>query len=282
MENQTTQNPVQEPVPNPVSTSIPIKNNNLLTLVFSVFLLLLLASTGYLYYQNQQLKRMLANYQTPVASPTPTATANPTTNWKTYTNPDGTSSFKYPSDWSYQSSSEGCGPVFYPPNTKNTWLTVCGINSSETAKQMAESSIGPNSSSKLISEKNIVIDSKNGIEQVISVPTREQDIFVFIDNVDSKYEGRGTLQVYLYNQDLTQTQKYNELFNQILSTFKFTNDNQIKTDCTNSRSQVCPMDCIQGPPYICGSDDKSYCNTCVACSNENVTWYKMSTTPCGQ
>jgi hypothetical protein len=198
--------------------------------ILVVILLLVLVGGAFYYFgtlKNKPSLTQVVPISTSVVSvqpsvvPTVKPTTDPTANWKIYTNPDGTSSFKYPSDWSYQSSSEGCGPVFYPPNTKNTWLTVCGINSSENAKQMAESSIGPNSSSKLISEENIVIDSKNGIEQVISVPTREQDIFVFIDNVDSKYEGRGTLQVYLYNQDLTQTQKYNELFNQILSTFKF-------------------------------------------------------------
>ena len=62
----------------------------------AVFVLLSLAAVAFLYYQNQQLKTMLASYQQVQTTPTPTATANPVANWKTYTNTKSEYSFQYP------------------------------------------------------------------------------------------------------------------------------------------------------------------------------------------
>ena len=57
-------------------------------------------------------------------------------------------------------------------------------------------------------------------------------------------------------------------------------ENQSKTDCKNPRPEVCTMECIEPPPYICGSDGKSYCTVCQACSNKDVAWYEMKNSPC--
>ncbi|PIQ72365.1 hypothetical protein COV86_03350 [Candidatus Roizmanbacteria bacterium CG11_big_fil_rev_8_21_14_0_20_35_14] len=56
--------------------------------------------------------------------------------------------------------------------------------------------------------------------------------------------------------------------------------NQTKIDCKDPRPEVCTMECIENPPYICGSDGKSYCTVCQACSNKNVTWYEMKASAC--
>lgn len=49
------------------------KNDWILTTSVAVFILLALGIVGFLYYQNQQLKNIIANYQnaTPIPSPTP-------------------------------------------------------------------------------------------------------------------------------------------------------------------------------------------------------------------
>jgi len=68
--NSPSPKPEAQPVSNPISVPAPQSNRNWLIVAFSFFTLLLLASTGYFYYQNQQLKSMLANYQlTPTTSP---------------------------------------------------------------------------------------------------------------------------------------------------------------------------------------------------------------------
>jgi len=50
--------------------------------------------------------------------------------------------------------------------------------------------------------------------------------------------------------------------------------------CQDPRPEVCTMECLENPPYICGSDGKSHCSICQACSNENVVWYEIKTSPC--
>jgi hypothetical protein len=86
----------------PVLPKIPqVKKSSPITIIsVAIFIILALGAIIFLYYQNQQLKNMLANYQSqPTASPTPTATANPTANWKTYSDQKYGFSVKYPSMW---------------------------------------------------------------------------------------------------------------------------------------------------------------------------------------
>ena len=54
-----------------------------------------------------------------------------------------------------------------------------------------------------------------------------------------------------------------------------------KVLCEDPRPQVCTMLCISNPPYICGSDGKSYCSECQACANPKVEWYKVQDESCG-
>lgn len=54
-----------------------------------------------------------------------------------------------------------------------------------------------------------------------------------------------------------------------------------KVFCQEPRPEVCTMECITNPPYICGSDGKSYCSTCQTCSNPEVEWYVIQDEPCG-
>lgn len=79
------QSPVQNVTPAPTTHEAPKDNHGITIAAMAIFVLLSLAAVAFLYYQNQQLKNMLATYQT-TPIPTPTATADATANWKTYTN----------------------------------------------------------------------------------------------------------------------------------------------------------------------------------------------------
>ncbi len=68
--------PVQEPVVHKIPKNT--KDTNSITIIsMAIFVLLSLGAVAFLYYQNQQLKSMLASYQTPTPTATPTGT--PTT-----------------------------------------------------------------------------------------------------------------------------------------------------------------------------------------------------------
>lgn len=71
---------------------------------FSFLTLALLAATGFLFYQNQKLSQQIAILKTaptpmPTISPAQAPTQDPTANWQTYSDPKGKYSFKYPMDW---------------------------------------------------------------------------------------------------------------------------------------------------------------------------------------
>lgn len=96
------ENPVLEPTLTPVQVSEPKTKFPVMYLVLSLLILVFLASTAFLYYQNTQLKNMLASYQTqntptPLVSPELSTEAE-TANWKTYTNTTYKFELKYPSN----------------------------------------------------------------------------------------------------------------------------------------------------------------------------------------
>jgi len=107
--------PVQENIPTPpMPTSKP---NNLLLIGLGVLLLFSLGTTGFLLYQNSQLKKQIAQLQirptptshlfpsptTPIISPTLDFTAN----WKTYINTKYGYSLKIPQNWGEWSAYTG-------------------------------------------------------------------------------------------------------------------------------------------------------------------------------
>lgn len=96
--------PAETPVSKP---EVKNKPNQLMPVIsVAAFVILALGAIGFLYYQNQQLKTMLAKYQTPApqATASPISTPNPTANWKTYTNTVRGYSIQYPGDWTINTS----------------------------------------------------------------------------------------------------------------------------------------------------------------------------------
>ncbi len=74
-------NPVEDPVKPMIpdtSSKIPADNHWISILAMAIFVLFALGVVAFLYYQNQQLKKMLVSYQpTPVASPLATISPSP-------------------------------------------------------------------------------------------------------------------------------------------------------------------------------------------------------------
>jgi len=99
------ESPVQAPTPSinvpPVNNTpqsvAPIKLSSAKLVAFMfILIILLLGTTVFFFYQNSQLKKQVALLPTP--SPIALETPDPTADWKTYLSQDFGFSFKYPGD----------------------------------------------------------------------------------------------------------------------------------------------------------------------------------------
>lgn len=257
MENQDTTNinpissPAQTPIP-PVSPVIPasIPKSSLFPILFVVLILVLLAATGVFAYQNMQLQKQIAILQT---QPTPTLLLPPTpqtkpdlappntSNWKTYTSSAIGVEFKYPPDWKITTfpnnsrmilmiSSTVPTDKFGVPNDENSpgyirvIYFVCEELSTkenipcDTFDQLAANTkydLQP----KTIKETSVTISEKQGTQ---------------ISGV-SKYEGFRKYTFFSageYQQSVVTYHAETEaIYDQILSTFKFLDQNNPKQNC---------------------------------------------------
>lgn len=200
------------------SPSDPVKKeSNTLTIVsVAVFIILALGAVAYLYYQNQQLKGMLASYQnpTPTSSATALATADPTANWKTYTNSLYKFSFTYPAELTYLYDQLSGGNLLLQNfdgskprkelNSDFQLVLVVSKDDGNTLSQLAKNAASKNTTNVKIGEADAVRGTS--IQKYVDVPT-----VWFKDN--------GNLfTIQLSNPNSTN----NKWFDQILSTFKFT------------------------------------------------------------
>jgi hypothetical protein len=91
-------NPMQTPERIPTKQE-KTKSNFSLVLILSFTTIIATLIAGFFYFQNMQLRTELSKKIEVASTPTPTATPDETTNWKTYTDTKDKFSFKYPGDW---------------------------------------------------------------------------------------------------------------------------------------------------------------------------------------
>ncbi len=92
----------------PIRLPVSKPSSPLLTVILIILLAFSLGTTGFLYWQNQQLAQQLVLLtskqitQPVTVEPTtaPTTTIDPTAGWKTYTNAKYNFEFKFPPEWS--------------------------------------------------------------------------------------------------------------------------------------------------------------------------------------
>ncbi len=251
-------------------------------------ILLLLAATSVFAYKYYQLKQPTFNPQpTPTPQTTninPSPTPDPTANWKTYTNDEFKFSLRHPNSWDTKMlGSDNSKTLIIAPQDTIVKLPNEGFGGGSFLTLSVNFYKQPQSTpktdeSQLISQvSSITLDHKPAQRYTTQIL---QDLPGFskgdvIDTVVIENNG-------LYLKIDFMKKEYKTIFDQILSTFKFTEENQSKIDCKDPRPEVCTMECIQNPPYICGSDGRSYCTVCQACANKSVAWYEMKTSACGE
>jgi hypothetical protein len=226
--------------PTPVVPQPP-KDNHWITIVsMTLFVLMSLGVIVFLYYQNQQLKSMLATYQTQ-PSPIPTATADPIANWKTFTNTKYSYSFKYPTNFTVNTEGNS------DPTTANGILIAddCNYNLGQRCLQgfidtttpfkrdnkLSDYFVyAPGQTPTLLSEKQITIDNETALAREIYDNNHyysstekgmvDYDIYVVhsgtVFALTFREEGKDQAQI----KSIQDWQK-KMIVDQILSTFKF-------------------------------------------------------------
>lgn len=240
----TTPQPVPAASPPPTKTPTSPKSKKKLWIVLIIIVLFLIIVGGAsAFFIIQESSQTPTPTPTPVLQ-TPTPTSDPTADWQTYTNTEFGFSFKYPQNMktSCTFDSDDCsfdsfvGPGRGPENF--IWLTIIPVDSSERKHyyNSGESTIDSFLNAKP-NEK--VVDNPVPEAADFFTYTRLDDIS--LDNVPVKvFENNNpweskegtisrriiftknnyiyTIGAYIESEDISL-----ELFNQILSTFKFTN-----------------------------------------------------------
>jgi hypothetical protein len=252
--------------PTPVPTQSP-KDNHWITIAsMALFVLMSLGIIIFLYYQNQQLKSMLATYQTQ-ASPIPTATADPTAGWKTYTNTKYLYSLKYPDNFTVgQNGVNSPTPetvediVVYNPNSKTPLdgpaFSVSVMKREETLQARAQTHFDRISTYKLTPNAAFPSYKSNSIVSTFTKTTfLNKEAFTY--TITGSYYDDGAAEAisapmerkYLWVDDgknyLLVRSDTDSQINQILSTFKFlgatSSANPVPTQkaCT-LEAKICP------------------------------------------
>ena len=232
------------PIPTPEMPIPPTpKKGNMITIVVvAVFILLALGIIAFLYYQNQQLKGMLSNSQTPVSSPAPI-----TVNLKTYTNTKFNFQFDYPNDWTTKEAKTdlwtneigddlsvvslwpitnkspltpateneiGVQVIKVKPDTSlSTWVKARGDNGKIPSKYFTATQINGNNAIKkdIVLTQDLLNTLYNGPAGPAVIGTRNISVYIIWGDIIVSFTGIS----------INNSQDFVASFDQILSTFKF-------------------------------------------------------------
>ena len=268
------QPPIQPiPVPEQPSKKIPKK-----LVIFSVVLLVIaIVSVVIKLFISNKTSPEPQTTSTEETQTTPSEPLDPMADWKTYTNNGLGISLMYPPEWPD------------PVETLVSTSTEVIFNDNLTIRigVFYNQDLGRNYTFDEIAEISLPTDGTPAESFTITGREAKQIVYktgeglfetlIMIPSPISK-DGIVTISYKIFPGDTT---LQNKQIDQILSTFKFTTEeNRTKIDCKNPRPEVCTLECIQNPPYVCGSDGKSYCTICQACANKDVAWYEMKASAC--
>lgn len=217
MENQT---PIVPPVTPQVAVEQPLpagevgKQSSFLTILLSVLLLLAVSIAGFFAYQTQKLVKELQITNTPTTESTsvPVATDSatvddPTADWKTYTNEEYGFSFKYPNNAIYKIT-----------NFTGSKFSVTFSNLSKYEYTDLTVFVGNNwafTNPKADSVKNFKVDGIDAYKEDLPLGQNPPQTLVYVKDKNNYL----TMQLNKNDKDIV----IDEIFDQILSTFKFVN-----------------------------------------------------------
>ena len=200
----------------PLATPKP-KNNNFLIVLLSVLLLLATSLAGFFAIQNQKLVKQLAQLQVQ-ATPAPIASQAPNgnlANWKTYTNTKHGYSIKYP---------DGIGiKILFPYKgdvSQNTLVISFPEKDKWTSQMFIKYNAGnlkPSISQIKDGSKEVAINSTSAYQKIVFAIDSYKLTTYFVKNdsvIEIWYDSQ--------NPNDPNLEEHKNIFDQILSTFRFT------------------------------------------------------------
>lgn len=220
------QEPIQTPpIPTPVEPLAPSPRRFNPILILVVVILLVLVGVGGLFLgkslNGPQKSTQPAAYSLPTQIPTPTP--DPTANWKTYSNTLAKFEIKYPAEWKEKTSPTSGLPVFYSVDEKEVLFYNFGPKGGMSMGDTIDNFCKGRHMKEI---RRLFLDNFPAV--YCQDPTLEPNrIFnqVLVQKDDFQIE---------INGDFVKEDSENSLkiYNQILSTFKFLDQNQT-SDITN-------------------------------------------------
>ena len=236
-----TQPPIQEPIQTLPKVSIPKpKPNYLKTIIFSVLIVFTLSLIVYLFFQNQTLKKQVLNpptsptFQVPSpasqsVSPTPKTVSSisippdGTVNWKTYVDVNNNYQLSFPPNWTLDNTTTPEYPEIIPsdegPNNEGRIIITTFLPSTKSLSQFMKDtnlSTGRKNSDVYTFIRQIKISGEDGIL------TKGGCCGLFGQHAFVQHKDR-IYQITLKGPIDGHQIKFQSVFDQILSTFKFTN-----------------------------------------------------------
>ena len=213
--------------------------SSILIILIVTFVVGLLTIFYFLGNQNSGIE--LTNVLNPPSTPTSTSDQDETADWQTYRDEEYGIEFKYPLDWSVGQSPNSKESLLIAPESiikglnEIEWATGGSITLGMTInKDVERPEIKSDEYSQLIKEDIIFVDNRATTEYttlqtidlpgvlegsvIVSVVIQSGEVFYKIDFLDNQYR---------------------ELFNQILSTFKFIKEETDNVACT-MEAKLCP------------------------------------------
>jgi eight-cysteine-cluster-containing protein len=212
-----------------------------------------------------------------------------TADWKTYIDDSYKVLYKYPPDWEGKGKSVelGCHPDVGPKTLAKTGFDICGeseLGIEDDARELVKNLT-------LVFRKNIIIDNRPAIKQTVKFQDGTTRIQVLVQhkNVLGK---KTTLHLVGLNEDNKYTSaEFENIFDKMLSTFKFIEPTEEFCGWSTDGSCVSDSDCMAGgcSGQVCQSkNEEGVITTCeykdcysaekygldCKCTNNKCQWSK--------
>ncbi len=228
------QPPIEPQIAPPITTppSTP-KKSPTPSIILGIVIIILLGGMGYFAYQYFALKSQLTVAHIPTPSPS-IETVDPTANWKIYSNNKWKYSFKYPANWSLNNDvvSEYPWPLdgSHDPNydKKRTYNAISmEVYPNQVWSEMTNADFFKSLSQIRLNETGSVGKGKG--KKIFEGATKDNFPYVVFEvNASGGMETYSGIEGYILNNQvlakavlLSYNQQGINLFNQILSTFRF-------------------------------------------------------------